>query len=81
MWSERALVSVSGEFVCDSHEDRVRFDADSRHRNDNLGTAMTSGHFPRELSEFWCPVRLKELMASSWSDWVDSKICGIERSN
>ena len=61
MWSERVLVSVSGVFVCDSHEDRVRFDADSRHRDDNVGTAMTSGHFPRELPEFWCAVRLKEI--------------------
>ena len=23
-------------FVCDSHEDRVRFDADFRHRDDNV---------------------------------------------
>ena len=75
------LVTVSGVFVCDCHEGRVRFDADSRHRDDNVGTAMTSGHFPRELSEFWCAVRLKELMASSWSDLADCKICGIERNS
>ena len=55
------LVSVSSVFVCDSHEGRVRFNADSRHRNNNVGTAMTSGHFPCELSEFCCTVRLKEL--------------------
>ena len=32
MWSEWVLVSVSGVFVCESHEGRVRFDADSQHR-------------------------------------------------
>ena len=42
MWSERVLVSVSGVFVCDSHEGRVRFDADSRHRDDKVGTAIAS---------------------------------------
>ena len=43
MWSERLLVSVSGVFVCDSHESRVRFDADSRQRwkSDDVGVAMT----------------------------------------
>ena len=28
MWSERLLASVSGAFVCDSHEGRVIFGAD-----------------------------------------------------
>ena len=61
MWRERVLVSVSGVFVYDSHESRVRFDADSRHHDDNMGMAIMYGHFPCELSEIWCTVRLKEI--------------------
>ena len=43
MWSERLLVSVGGLCVCDSHEGRVRFEADSASLENecNVGVAMT----------------------------------------
>ena len=77
MWSDRLLEDVSGVFVCDSHEVIVRFDADSRHLDNNVGMAMMSGYFPCELSEFWCAVRLKELKSQgtwtqNWIGLVDS---------
>ena len=55
MWSERLLVSVSSVFVCDSHEGRVKFDADSRHRwksDVNVGVAMTWGIFLASYRNF-----------------------------
>ena len=43
MWSERRLVSVGDLCVCDSHEGRVRFEADSASLENecNVGVAIT----------------------------------------
>ena len=43
MWGEWLLVSVGGLCVCNSHDGRVRFEADSASLGDecNVGVAMT----------------------------------------
>ena len=51
IWGERLLLSVGAPCVWDSHEGRVRFEADSAIavRVSNMGVAT---QFPRDLSRF-----------------------------